>query len=117
MDSFLSVQANENLIKEAQVLVGMHPDEATDAILNVALKYNKPFAIVPCCVFSHQFPHRRIQIDQEQQQKPVVSYEDFIVYLKAKHSKIKSTYLPIDGKNLVLYYKQEDTTSDHGVIY
>jgi len=40
-------------------LVGMHPDEATDMIIDIGLRYNKPFAMVPCCVFSQKFPNRR----------------------------------------------------------
>ena len=31
--------------------MGMHPDEATESIVDVALACRKPFAIVPCCVF------------------------------------------------------------------
>ena len=32
-------------------LVGLHPDEATEAIVDCALANRKPFAVVPCCVF------------------------------------------------------------------
>jgi hypothetical protein len=35
----------------APQVVGMHPDQATEAILQFALECRKPFAIVPCCVF------------------------------------------------------------------
>jgi hypothetical protein len=31
------------------LLVGMHPDEASDLILAAALRYELPAAIVPCC--------------------------------------------------------------------
>ena len=40
------------------VVVGMHPDEATDAIVDCALRSGKPFAVVPCCVFPRLFSHR-----------------------------------------------------------
>ena len=36
----------------------MHPDEATEIIVDVAQTYNKKFAIVPCCVFPKLFTHR-----------------------------------------------------------
>ena len=36
-------------------------DQATEAIVDMALKYRKPFAVVPCCVFSHENPHRRLK--------------------------------------------------------
>ena len=39
--------------------VGLHPDEATDAIVDVALQLNIPFAVVPCCVFPNSFAHVR----------------------------------------------------------
>ena len=43
------------------VIIGMHPDQATESIVDMALKYRKPFAVVPCCVFSHENPHRRLK--------------------------------------------------------
>ena len=32
--------------------------QATEAICDTALKWGKPFSIVPCCVFSREFPNR-----------------------------------------------------------
>lgn len=37
-------------------LLGLHPDEATNACLRTALAWRMPFAIVPCCVFARRFP-------------------------------------------------------------
>ena len=34
---------------EFDLLVGMHPDEASDVILAAALKFSIPAAVVPCC--------------------------------------------------------------------
>lgn len=34
------------------LIIGMHPDEATDAIVDVAHEYGKPFACVPVRVFA-----------------------------------------------------------------
>jgi len=42
------------------LLLGLHPDQCTEDILDVALKYNLPFAIVPCCVFPDLFPSRKM---------------------------------------------------------
>ena len=53
------VQLNKN--DSLDVIIGMHPDQATEAIVDMALKYRKPFAVVPCCVFSHENPHRRLK--------------------------------------------------------
>jgi hypothetical protein len=41
-------------------VIGLHPDQVTDSIVEAALKYSKPFAVVPCCVFPYLFPHRRL---------------------------------------------------------
>ena len=38
--------------------VGMHPDQATDAIVDLCLAAQKPFAVVPCCVFPRLFNTR-----------------------------------------------------------
>lgn len=35
--------------KEFDLLVGMHPDEASDVILSASMKFDIPCAIVPCC--------------------------------------------------------------------
>lgn len=45
----------------SELLIGMHPDQATESIVDMALKYQKPFAIVPCCVFAQENPHRRLK--------------------------------------------------------
>ena len=44
-----------------ELIIGMHPDQATESIVNMAIKYQKPFAVVPCCVFSQENPHRRLK--------------------------------------------------------
>ena len=44
-----------------EIIIGMHPDQATESIVDMALKYQKPFAVVPCCVFSEENPHRRLK--------------------------------------------------------
>jgi hypothetical protein len=39
--------------------VGMHPDQATDAVVDAALALGCPFAVVPCCVFPALFAETR----------------------------------------------------------
>jgi hypothetical protein len=96
--SFEATAAGQSLLSECSVLVGMHPDEATEAIVDAALKYGKPFAILPCCVFPKLFPHRRLlappqpqpqpepepELEPEPEPQPVLSYAHFIAYLRAK---------------------------------
>jgi|EP01047_Picozoa_sp_COSAG01_P046661 hypothetical protein len=39
------------LLRGASIIVGMHPDQATEPIVAAALALGKPFAVVPCwCV-------------------------------------------------------------------
>lgn len=45
-------------LRAASVLIGLHPDEATMAIVEGALALQTPFAVVPCCVFANLHPGR-----------------------------------------------------------
>jgi hypothetical protein len=131
------------------ILAGMHSDQATEEIIDLALAHNMPFAVVPCCVFPKLFTHRKIPIDIYRKllnkkrseysdllvpQKrsleeanaaameglpketkiskmaeellgfvPVVSYEQFIMFLMLKSPRIKCVDLPFEGRNTVLY--------------
>jgi hypothetical protein len=44
-------------------VVGMHPDQATEAIADFAMAEACPFAVVPCCVFPTLFSARRLGAD------------------------------------------------------
>ena len=46
------------LLRDCSAIVGMHPDEATGALVDAALALRKPFAVVPCCVFPESHPER-----------------------------------------------------------
>ncbi|TDH68945.1 hypothetical protein CCR75_000967 [Bremia lactucae] len=98
MESFFQNTENLYLVEHASLLLGMHPDEATDSIFDVAITFQKPFAVVPCCVFGQNFPNRRLADGSK-----VLSYENLIEYLISKHPDIEKAYLPMDGKNLVLF--------------
>ena len=84
-------------IRACDVLVGMHPDQATEPIVDAALRLNKPFAVVPCCVFPDAFPERALD------GAPVRSYAQFLDYLRAKDPGIETAYLPFQGRSRVLY--------------
>ena len=81
------------------VVLGMHPDEATEDIVDLALAHDKPFAVVPCCVFARRSPHRRTAAG-----KPVRSWEDFCEYLAEKDGRIRAASLPFPGRNVALYF-------------
>jgi len=79
---------------EFSAIVGLHPDEATDAIVDFAVSKTLPFAVVPCCVFSRLFPER----------SPAVSTRDELIeYLCSKHPSIRRATLPFDGANVVVF--------------
>jgi hypothetical protein len=46
-------------VRGCSVVVGMHPDEATGAAVDLAAALGKPFAVVPCCVFPNRYTSRR----------------------------------------------------------
>jgi hypothetical protein len=89
-----------DILASATLIFGMHPDEATEPIVDMALKHNIPFAVVPCCVFPTKFIRFLKNGDQ------VILYVDFIKYLLEKiGSEAKVHFLNIEGKNKVLYKK------------
>jgi len=58
-------QGNAALLARCSVLVGMHPDEATESIVDLAVASRKPFALLPCCVFPTRFKQRRLPDGRE----------------------------------------------------
>jgi hypothetical protein len=87
------------LLSTCSAIIALHPDEATDAIVDTAVALRIPFVIVPCCVFFRLFPHRR----KPNSRDPVSSYEDLLEYLMAKDETIQRTDLPFAGSNTVLW--------------
>lgn len=81
------------IFQKVKLFVGFHPDEATEAIVDLAIKKQIPFIIVPCCVFPKHFPNRRLG------GKSVSTYKDFITYLTNKHPAIRRAILPFYAKS------------------
>lgn len=86
----------------------MHPDQATEKIVDMALLLGKPFSVVPCCVFPSLFPYRRLANSDT----PVVLYHQFLEYLKQKNAGILQTYLHFKGRNKVLVYGTDKLQTD-----
>jgi len=82
------------LVRDAPALLGMHPDEATESIVDAAVNLRRPFAIVPCCVFPLDGRPR--------------SFGAWIDHLRGKSLAIRSAFLPFSGRNRVLYVDHED---------
>lgn len=87
-----------SLVHEASAIVGLHPDGATDALVDAAIAANKPFAVVPCCVFPNTFTARRTCSGGR-----VRSHEDLCAYLCGKAPDIQVSALPFEGRNQVVF--------------
>jgi hypothetical protein len=83
-----------------QLVVGLHPDEATEPLVAEALSLGLDFCVIPCCVFSSSFPDRRLKDGSSPS-----SYEQFCEYLKEKDDGIQEVDLQFGGKNKVLFRK------------
>lgn len=117
--AFVAVPQQRALLEQASLVCGMHPDEATESIVDLALAFNKPFAVVPCCVFAHLAPQRRVRHRPGSSEAaaaavaggeadadggvPVRDIAQFCEYLKAKDARIQEALLPFAGRNKVLY--------------
>ena len=92
----------DELIKGCSLIIGMHPDEATVDIVDVALAKKINFAVVPCCVFHKKFPDRKLKNG-----KDVVEYPDIIQFILEKDNTLKTDFLNIKGRNKIIYKKFE----------
>lgn len=73
--------------------MGLHADEATEAIVDAGLRYGKPFAVVPCCVFADLFPER----------PGVRTHAELCEYLVEKAGPgARLDFLRFEGKNKVV---------------
>ena len=96
------------LLARAGAVVGLHPDQATEAIVDEALRARMPFAVVPCCVYPSLFPARRLRAGGQ----GVRRYRGFLQYLREKDARVRVARLPLGGRNLVLYVLPADAADD-----
>lgn len=100
--SFTNDPTYAALLASRQLVIGFHPDEATDAIVDFALAQNLPLAVVPCCVFARSFPERRRADGGD-----VHSFDQFVDYLRLKFAAAgrpaSTSFLEYAGANLVLH--------------
>jgi hypothetical protein len=83
------------------LVIGLHPDEATEPIADYALEAGLPFAVVPCCVFPRLFPERRLAVDGGQA-VAVESYGQLVQYLMQKGGAGREV-LGFVGANVVVF--------------
>ncbi|MDD4779172.1 MAG: hypothetical protein PHT02_01020 [Tissierellia bacterium] len=81
----------DNINIDYDLVVGMHPDGATEYIVRNAVKNNKKFAVVPCCIMPIN-------------KKLKMNYHEWINYLyNIAGNNVKTAQLPIGGMNIVIY--------------
>ncbi|KAI9323277.1 hypothetical protein BX666DRAFT_1847308 [Dichotomocladium elegans] len=97
------IETYPDILSKTGLLIGMHADQATEPIVDIALRLEKPFAVVPCCVFGHENRGRRLKNGGE-----VATTKDLIQYLCEKDTrgrgKIETAYLGFEGKNVVVFW-------------
>lgn len=84
--------AEDKLPFKPDLIVGLHPDQATGEIIEKGLELNIPICIVPCCAlgkFSENIERR--------------SYKQWMNLLKSKLPDHRMTDLPIKGRSKVIY--------------
>jgi hypothetical protein len=82
-------------------VVALHPDQATDAAVDFAIERRLPFAVVPCCVYSKDFPRRRLLSGAR-----VSTHADLVRHLVEKAGAVvdvRTAELPFAGKNIVVF--------------
>lgn len=92
----------QSILATTDLIVGLHADAATEAIVRIALELAKPFCVVPCCVFPKFFPMREVH------GQPVRTYEQFCDYLELLDPRIQRTVLPFDGRNVAIWWNGKD---------
>jgi hypothetical protein len=86
------------VLANASFIIGVHPDQVTEAVVDIAIHLQIPFAVIPCCVFTKLFQSRKTPTGGA-----VRTYEELVMYLKGKHKNITQGILPFYGRNIVLY--------------
>jgi len=86
-------------MRDASMFVGMHPDQATHPIVDAALRGNKPFAVVPCCVFGDEFQDRICPSTKSY----CSNYDELVEYLMSRNIGIANEFLKFSGRNQVVY--------------
>ena len=98
---------NWHKFADCSVVLGMHPDEATESIVDFAKKFGKPFAVVPCCVFPALFPDRH-ELTRDDTRIPVTERRQLVQWLADK-TKGEVAHLGFEGANAVVYSKTPPT--------
>ena len=100
-----SAQTAARVLLECSLVVGLHPDQALDACVDLALALGKPFAVVPCCVYAKQHSHRRLTDGSL-----VRTYEQLLDWVTQRAPGCERVQLPMAGKNVLLFWSGRQAT-------
>ena len=91
--TFLAIPFTETLDRRFDLVLGMHPDEATDHIIRYSVKHGSPFVVCPCCIKPSAVAYWGS-----------AKFHLWIAHLKrmAVGFSIREYLLKMSGKNLVL---------------
>ena len=107
-DVITELMRDEKLLDAVQrstLIIGMHADGATEAIVDIALHFRKPFIVVPCCVFPNLFRSRFVPSDDDPEKMlPVRNHEQLCKYLSMKDSHFVVETLPFEGRNCGIWW-------------
>lgn len=93
------------LLLECSAIVGLHPDQATGAVVDAGLTLNKPWATVPCCVFPGSFPERKAPTTG----RTARTTEELVEHLAARveNGRARRGVLHCDGANVAVWCDAE----------
>lgn len=91
------------VVDGAGIIIGMHPDQATGGAVELACAFELPFAVVPCCTFSDDFPDRILGTGPDAH--CVRTHEDLVAWLQLVSPASEKDFLPFRGKNVVVFRK------------
>lgn len=101
-------------VENCTLMIGIHADGATEAIVDIALHYRKPFIVVPCCVFPNLFKERMVSsyIDGKETLVPVRNHDQLCRYLANKDSHFTIETLPFEGRNIAICWDGKKRDGD-----
>lgn len=86
------------------LIVGLHPDEATAEIVMVGQRLQIPYVIVPCCVKGEEAERMRDCFDRRFRETHVDKFTQWCTHLqKLSLGTLRETQLKMRGANLVLF--------------
>ncbi|KAG7336980.1 hypothetical protein IV203_016374 [Nitzschia inconspicua] len=97
------------LVTTCSMMVGLHPDGATEAIIDTSLRLGVPFAILPCCFSQKLFPERK-KNEMNKEYRDVNHYKSYSIFcqhllnMAPVGMRFEVENLPFQGRNKVIYF-------------